>query len=102
MAEPLFARVALLGLGLIGSSLARALRRHGLASHIAGHARSRRTASDDRQLPVGLFGLARNSNRVRAVTRSISASTSAVRSRSGAATGVAPTDRAAIGYMRKP
>ena len=52
MAEPLFARVALLGLGLIGSSLARALRRHGLVGHIAGHARSRRTR--DKAVELGL------------------------------------------------
>ena len=52
MAEPLFARVALLGLGLIGSSLARALRRHGLAGHIAGHARSQRTR--DKAVELGL------------------------------------------------
>ena len=52
MAEPLFARVALIGLGLIGSSLARALRRHGLAGHIAGHARSQRTR--DKAVELGL------------------------------------------------
>ena len=33
---PPFARVALIGVGLIGSSLARALRRHGLAAEIVG------------------------------------------------------------------
>jgi cyclohexadieny/prephenate dehydrogenase len=41
--SPLFGRVALIGIGLIGSSLARAMRQHGLASHIAGHAKSERT-----------------------------------------------------------
>jgi cyclohexadieny/prephenate dehydrogenase len=40
---PLFERVALIGLGLIGSSLSHAMRRGGLARHIAGHARSERT-----------------------------------------------------------
>jgi cyclohexadieny/prephenate dehydrogenase len=40
---PLFSRVALIGLGLIGSSLARAMRREGLSGHIAGHARTERT-----------------------------------------------------------
>jgi len=40
---PLFERVALIGLGLIGSSLSHAIRRGGLARHIAGHARSERT-----------------------------------------------------------
>ena len=43
-------------------------------------------------MPVGLFGLAMKTIRVRGVTRARSASTSAVSSRSGAATGVAPTD----------
>ncbi len=33
----LFERVAIIGIGLIGSSLARALRAHGLAGHIATH-----------------------------------------------------------------
>src|SRR5215831_6466952 len=42
---PLYGRVALIGLGLIGSSLARAMRRGQLAGHIAGHARSERTRS---------------------------------------------------------
>ncbi len=36
----LFERVALIGLGLIGSSLCHVIRREGLAGHIAGHARS--------------------------------------------------------------
>ena len=40
--------------------------------------------------------------RVRGVTRSSNASTSAVRARSGAATGVAPTDIAPIGYIENP
>lgn len=42
-AKPFYERVALIGLGLIGSSLARAMRRGALAGHIAGHARSERT-----------------------------------------------------------
>ncbi|MGH6883659.1 prephenate/arogenate dehydrogenase family protein [Hypericibacter sp.] len=41
--SPLFERVALIGLGLIGSSLSHAIRRGGLARHISGHARSERT-----------------------------------------------------------
>jgi cyclohexadieny/prephenate dehydrogenase len=36
--KPLFARVALIGVGLIGSSIARAARRKNLAGHIAGFA----------------------------------------------------------------
>ena len=42
-AAPLFGRVALIGIGLIGSSLSHAMRRAELAGHIAGHARSERT-----------------------------------------------------------
>ncbi|MFO1150232.1 MAG: prephenate/arogenate dehydrogenase family protein [Alsobacter sp.] len=34
LAEPVFARVAIIGLGLIGSSIARAARRMGLAGHV--------------------------------------------------------------------
>ncbi len=37
-AEPLFAKVALIGIGLIGSSIAHAMRRGSVASHIAGYA----------------------------------------------------------------
>ena len=40
---PLFERVALIGIGLIGSSLARAIKRHGLAGSIAACARSEAT-----------------------------------------------------------
>lgn len=39
----LYNRVALIGLGLIASSMAHAMRRHGLAGHIAGYARSAET-----------------------------------------------------------
>lgn len=45
----MFGRVALIGLGLIGSSLSHVMRRENLAGHIAGHARSaatRNTAVD--------------------------------------------------------
>jgi cyclohexadieny/prephenate dehydrogenase len=51
MAEaPLFGRVALIGIGLIGSSLARAMRRHKLAGHIAGHAKSESTRAKAAEL----------------------------------------------------
>jgi len=40
---PLFTKVALIGVGLIGASLAHAMRRGGLAAHIAGNARSAET-----------------------------------------------------------
>ena len=52
MGAPLFDRVALIGIGLIGSSLAHVLRRRGLAGHIAGHAKSRRTR--DKAVELGL------------------------------------------------
>jgi cyclohexadieny/prephenate dehydrogenase len=38
MTAPLFDRVALIGIGLIGSSMAHAMRRAGVAGHIAGYA----------------------------------------------------------------
>jgi cyclohexadieny/prephenate dehydrogenase len=41
--RPLFGKVALLGIGLIGSSMAHAMRRAGLAAHIAGYARGPET-----------------------------------------------------------
>ncbi len=41
--QPMFSKVALIGLGLIGSSLSHAMRRHGLAGTISGSARSGQT-----------------------------------------------------------
>lgn len=49
---PLFKRLALIGMGLIGSSLARAVARRGLARSIAGCARSQ--ATRDKALELGL------------------------------------------------
>jgi cyclohexadieny/prephenate dehydrogenase len=43
MSAPLFDRVALIGIGLIGSSISHAIRRGGLAREIVGHARSEAT-----------------------------------------------------------
>lgn len=40
---PIYNRVAVIGLGLIGSSLCRRMKRDGLATHVAGHARSAAT-----------------------------------------------------------
>ncbi len=40
---PIFTKVALLGVGLIGASMAHAMRRGSLAAHIAGHAHSEAT-----------------------------------------------------------
>jgi cyclohexadieny/prephenate dehydrogenase len=42
-APPVYDRIALIGLGLIGSSIAHACRRAGLARHVAGYARSAAT-----------------------------------------------------------
>ena len=50
--EPLFDTVALIGVGLIGSSLARLMRREGLARRIVGCARTRRTRSVCRELEL--------------------------------------------------
>ncbi len=50
--RPLFARVAFIGMGLIGSSLARAARRGGLAGSIVGCARSEGTRA--KSLELGL------------------------------------------------
>ena len=54
MAEgfPPFERLALIGIGLIGSSIAHATRRGGLARHIAVHAKS--AASRETALRLGL------------------------------------------------
>jgi cyclohexadieny/prephenate dehydrogenase len=52
MTEPMFERVALIGLGLIGSSISHAVRRRGLARSIVGHAQSARTR--DTALRLGL------------------------------------------------
>ncbi len=41
--KPLFGRIALVGIGLIGSSLARVARREGLAGHLTACARSEET-----------------------------------------------------------
>ena len=41
--QPLFERMALIGLGLLGSSLARVAKRDGLVGHTAGSTRSHET-----------------------------------------------------------
>jgi len=51
MAEVMFNRVALIGIGLIGSSLARRMKRDGLAGHIAVNARTQ--ASLDASMKLG-------------------------------------------------
>ncbi len=53
MAVPLFERVALVGIGLIGSSLARVIRREGLARTLAISTRSPSTLDQARALGLG-------------------------------------------------
>jgi len=52
MSDPVFQRVALIGLGLIGSSIAWAAKRGGLAGEIVGYARSQETRA--KALELGL------------------------------------------------
>ncbi|MSO92409.1 MAG: prephenate/arogenate dehydrogenase family protein [Rhodospirillales bacterium] len=51
--KPLFERVALIGIGLIGSSLAHVIRRDGLARHIAVAARTQTTLDTAKRLGLG-------------------------------------------------
>jgi cyclohexadieny/prephenate dehydrogenase len=53
MPEPLFDKIALIGIGLIGSSLARVIRREGLAGHIAISTRSAATLKRAEELGLG-------------------------------------------------
>ncbi|MBE1207421.1 prephenate/arogenate dehydrogenase family protein [Aminobacter carboxidus] len=53
MSEPLFEKIALIGIGLIGSSLARVIRREGLARHIAISTRSAATLARAEDLGLG-------------------------------------------------
>jgi cyclohexadieny/prephenate dehydrogenase len=57
--EPLFGRIALIGLGLIGGSIGHAVKRAGLAGHIAGFARSKETRA--RALEIGFIDSAHES-----------------------------------------
>ena len=43
MSQAMFERVALIGIGLIGSSISHAMRRKGLAKEIVGSARTKQT-----------------------------------------------------------
>jgi cyclohexadieny/prephenate dehydrogenase len=52
MTQPIFERVALIGIGLIGSSISHATRRQGLAKEIVGSARTKETL--DTALRLGL------------------------------------------------
>ena len=53
MSEPLFERVALIGIGLIGSSIAHNIRAHGLARHIAITTRRAETLKRAEELGLG-------------------------------------------------
>jgi len=53
MSAPLFEKIALVGIGLIGSSLARVIRREGLAGHIAIATRSPETLKRAEELGLG-------------------------------------------------
>jgi cyclohexadieny/prephenate dehydrogenase len=53
MTKPLFNRIALLGIGLIGSSISHAVRRRGLAAEIVGYARTEATRTT--ALRIGLI-----------------------------------------------
>lgn len=53
MTEPLFNRIALVGIGLIGSSLARVIRREGLAATIGIATRRAETLESARELGLG-------------------------------------------------
>ena len=54
MTAQLFNRIALIGVGLIGSSISHAVRRAGLAAQIVGHARTAETRAT--ALRLGLIG----------------------------------------------
>ena len=56
MTKPLLKRIALIGIGLIGSSISHAVRRGGLAGDIVGHARSEATRAT--ALRLGLISQA--------------------------------------------
>ncbi|WP_406872674.1 prephenate/arogenate dehydrogenase family protein [Aminobacter sp. P9b] len=53
MSKPLFDKIALVGIGLIGSSLARVIRREGIARHIAISTRSASTLARAEELGLG-------------------------------------------------
>ncbi|ESY70394.1 MULTISPECIES: prephenate/arogenate dehydrogenase family protein [Mesorhizobium] len=53
MTSPMFEKIALVGIGLIGSSLARVIRREGLASHVAISTRSAATLARAQELGLG-------------------------------------------------
>jgi len=53
MADPIFQRLALIGIGLIGGSIALGARRHGLAAHVAVNSRTPETLARAKELGLG-------------------------------------------------
>jgi cyclohexadieny/prephenate dehydrogenase len=53
MSEPIFPRLALIGIGLIGSSIALGARKFGLAGHVAINSRTQATLDRARELNLG-------------------------------------------------
>lgn len=53
MSEPVFQRLALIGIGLIGGSIALGARKHGLAGHIAINSRTPKTLARAKELGLG-------------------------------------------------
>jgi cyclohexadieny/prephenate dehydrogenase len=53
MAEPIFNRLALIGIGLIGGSIALAAKKHGLARHVAVSSRTAKTLARAKELGLG-------------------------------------------------
>ena len=53
--SPLFDRVALIGVGLIGASLGLAFKREGLAGHVTGFAQTQATMDTALKLGVSLL-----------------------------------------------
>ena len=53
MSQPMFEKIALVGIGLIGSSLARVIRREGLAGHVSISTRSASTLARAEELALG-------------------------------------------------
>ena len=53
MAGPVFQRLALIGIGLIGSSIALAARKYGLAGHVSVNSRTQKTLARAKELGLG-------------------------------------------------
>jgi cyclohexadieny/prephenate dehydrogenase len=53
MAEPIFQRLALIGIGLIGGSIALGARKYNLAGHVAVSSRTEKTLARAKELGLG-------------------------------------------------